>query len=353
MLRLTGTVKLQVVLSGAATASRVTVSYMDFTASATTGGTQLSVTNGATPVDICDAPAASTTRQIDHVRMVVLAAMTATFSVNDGTARDWIKVTLALGDVFDWSHSGGAKVLDSGGNIKQVIGGAVSATTLAVSGDSILTGDLAINGGDLTTTATTFNLLATPTTLNIGAGASVALNIGHASAAAAFPGGISIPTGKNITGTGTAIITGFAGITLAGPITGVGHEINNVVIGAVSPGAGSFSTITANTSFVLTAASPLLISKDTTAYSAGVTGAALRLQGLDSTSANSNLATIQSLATAGQYSDIVFSFANAGSIGEGFRIIGSGANGTIQAKGLSGTGTRAVVVDANGVMSAP
>ena len=50
----------------------------------------------------------------------------------------------------------------------------------------------------LDTNISTFNLLATPTTIVFGAGASVALTIGHASAAALFPGGISIPTGKTL-----------------------------------------------------------------------------------------------------------------------------------------------------------
>lgn len=136
-LRLVGTQKLQVVLSGAATASRVTVSYMDFSATGVTGGTVLTVTNGATPVDICGAPAAGTTRQIDHIKLVAKAAMTPTFSVNDGSAEEWDTVTLASGDVYEWA-SDGSFVKDSSGNKKMVIGGAVAATTLSVSGASTL-----------------------------------------------------------------------------------------------------------------------------------------------------------------------------------------------------------------------
>jgi hypothetical protein len=51
-------------------------------------------------------------------------------------------------------------------------------TDLAVGNDTTLTGDIAVNGGDITTTATTFNLInATATTVNF-AGASTALTIG-------------------------------------------------------------------------------------------------------------------------------------------------------------------------------
>ena len=50
-----------------------------------------------------------------------------------------------------------------------------------VTGSLTLTGDLGVNGGDITSTATTFNLLnATVTTLNIG-GAATAIALGAAS----------------------------------------------------------------------------------------------------------------------------------------------------------------------------
>ena len=50
-----------------------------------------------------------------------------------------------------------------------VTGAALISTTLGVTGNTTLTGDLAVNGGDLTSSATAFNLLnSTVTTLNIG-----------------------------------------------------------------------------------------------------------------------------------------------------------------------------------------
>jgi hypothetical protein len=44
-----------------------------------------------------------------------------------------------------------------------------NAVIFAFVGNGIFTGDVAVNGGDLTTNQTTFNLLPNPTTLNIGA----------------------------------------------------------------------------------------------------------------------------------------------------------------------------------------
>lgn len=69
--------------------------------------------------------------------------------------------------------SGAATVwsLDSDGNV-------LFAGTLAVTGDTTLTGDLAVNGGDLTTTSATFNLInANATTVNF-AGAGTTIGIG-------------------------------------------------------------------------------------------------------------------------------------------------------------------------------
>jgi hypothetical protein len=59
-----------------------------------------------------------------------------------------------------------------------------------------ITGDLAVNGGDVTTTSTTATLFNTnATTLSIG-GAATTVNIGNASGQANFAGDVNIATGK-------------------------------------------------------------------------------------------------------------------------------------------------------------
>ena len=72
----------------------------------------------------------------------------------------------------------------------QTISSAANFTgTLAVATDTTLTGDLAVNGGDMTTTQATFNLLnATATTVN-AFGAATAINVGAAAGATITPGG--------------------------------------------------------------------------------------------------------------------------------------------------------------------
>lgn len=60
-----------------------------------------------------------------------------------------------------------------------------------------LTGDIDVQGGDITTNQTTFNLVnATVTTLNIG-GAATIINIGNASGQVNFAGDLNIATGKS------------------------------------------------------------------------------------------------------------------------------------------------------------
>lgn len=92
------------------------------------------------------------------------------------------------------------------------------------------------------TNSTSFNVFnTTATTVNAFGAASTALNIGNAAVAAAFPGGISVPTGKSVaiagTGTlsvgGTSTLTGTVGIGTA-PVTNQYLRIVGTTTGATS-----------------------------------------------------------------------------------------------------------------------
>jgi hypothetical protein len=66
----------------------------------------------------------------------------------------------------------------------QVVGGIGLGGSLYVGGDTVLTGDILVGGGDVNTTATTFNLISsTATTVNF-ASAATTLNIGNTATAA-------------------------------------------------------------------------------------------------------------------------------------------------------------------------
>jgi len=77
-------------------------------------------------------------------------------------------------------------------------GGTTMLAALSGSGNMEIAGDLAVNGGDITTTAGTFNLVnATATTLNIG-GAATTVAIGAASGRTTIANDLAITTGNII-----------------------------------------------------------------------------------------------------------------------------------------------------------
>jgi hypothetical protein len=161
-------------------------------------------------------------------------------------------------------------------------------------------------------TAASFSLLPTATTLAIGAGASVALNIGHASAAAAFPGGISIPTGKTLSGAGGLGLTGVSvlgGSRPAAPPTYVGTLLLVGTSGPQASGGLEFQYSTAGDGYGFKL----------------YTDAATDTFGIARRSNSATWTSAIKLTDAG-----VVTIAN-----------------------LAGVGTRNVVVDANGVLSAP
>ncbi len=89
----------------------------------------------------------------------------------------------------------GATTLSGSNTFTVGTGATTLGGTLAVTGNQTNTGDLAVNGGDLTTTATTFNLLnGTATTLNFG-GAATTINLGAAGAVVTGGGALTLASG--------------------------------------------------------------------------------------------------------------------------------------------------------------
>jgi len=78
-------------------------------------------------------------------------------------------------------------------------------TVNATSGDTVIAGDLAVNGGDLTTSQTTFNLLnTTATTLNVG-GAATTVSIGANSGTTTVNNNLTITGDLTVNGTTTTV----------------------------------------------------------------------------------------------------------------------------------------------------
>jgi hypothetical protein len=161
----------------------------------------------------------------------VVSLNTSTLDVED------LNITVAKGAADSAAANGAGLTVDGAGatilythattswNLnKHLIGtSAQFSSTLGVTGATTLTDDLAVNGGDITTTATTFNLLNTnATTLNVG-GAATTLNLGATS---------GTTTVKN---------------NLTTDLTLTARDLNATVIGNVSPAAGSFTALNGST----------------------------------------------------------------------------------------------------------
>ena len=102
-----------------------------------------------------------------------------------------------------------------------------------------LAGDAAVNGGDIITTQTTFNLLnTTATTLNIG-GAGTTINIGNASGQTNFAGDVNIATGKTYEINNISILSS----------TTLGSSVVNsslTSVGTIATGTWNATTIAVN-----------------------------------------------------------------------------------------------------------
>jgi hypothetical protein len=102
-----------------------------------------------------------------------------------------------------------------------------------------LSGDAAVNGGDITTTATTFNLVnATATTINVGQAATT-INIGSSSGQVDFRGNVNVATGKQYEINNVSVLTS----------TTLGSSVVNsslTSLGTVSTGTWNATTIAVN-----------------------------------------------------------------------------------------------------------
>lgn len=107
-------------------------------------------------------------------------------------------------------------------------GGTTLSATLAGTGNLTLVGDLAVNGGDITTTQTTFGLVdATATTVNF-ARAATALTMGAASGTTTVQNNLSV-TG-NLTVSGTTTYVNSTVTNIVDPIILIGGGVNGATL---------------------------------------------------------------------------------------------------------------------------
>ena len=155
----------------------------------------------------------------------------------DGSANVTLTATIAANSVALGTDTTGNYVATITGTTNQVTvtgsGSESAAITLSLpqnihTGASptfvglTLTGDAAVNGGDITTTATTFNLVnATATTINFG-GAATALNIGAAAGTVTFANDVTV-TGDLIVNGSTTTVNSTV-VTIDDPVFTLGGD---------------------------------------------------------------------------------------------------------------------------------
>ena len=186
------------------------------------------------------------------------------------------------GDVFidGGTVAGGGVLIRTSGDVTNTVSISAGNATLAATftgANTTLAGDLAVNGGDLTSSATTFNLLnATVTTLNVGQAATT-LRIGATGGAVAFgaatlnfvrnyfSGAFTSGGGSTVASllrvdsalTGAAGDTGFlAGLSVQQTITTQG---NTDTIGVVASAYIQEPSITVGTGDTITIAASIYI----------------------------------------------------------------------------------------------
>ena len=150
------------------------------------------------------------------------ASLADKFTVDSATGNTTIVGTLGVQDVVTFSKNTDASALGTGALVVSA-GGASINNQLRVGGDSTFTGDLAVNGGDITTTSTTATLFnANATTLNIGQAATT-VSIGATTGTLTIRNASTVITG-NLTVNGVTTTVNSTTITVDDPIITLGGD---------------------------------------------------------------------------------------------------------------------------------
>lgn len=183
MIRLnTTTRKLQIQLAGNITTNQlpVMVCYADQTTTTYLGATQLATTNNTTSVDICAAPGASTTRDVDLIdvynRDTAIAVVSIIYNDN-ATTYTIYKASVAIGEHLIYTHAEGWRHIDANGAYKGIgTTGATGATgstgAAGATGAAVVT---VVTSG--TTTTVPNNVISNIYIINKASGAAHAINL--------------------------------------------------------------------------------------------------------------------------------------------------------------------------------
>jgi len=222
----------------------------------------------------------------------------------------------------------------------QVVGGAGIGGNLYVGGTITTTGDIAANGGDLTTDQTTFNLVNTnATTVNI-AGAGTAVTIGATTGYTEIRNATTVTNTTNATSTNTGALQVVGGVGIGGALYVGG---NTVVLGDVAINGGDLTTDQTTFNLVNTNATTVNIAGAGTAVTIGATTGYTEIRNATTITNTTNATSTNTGALQVQGGVGV---ANSVWIGNALRVIGAST-----LNNLSAAVTTATQLTVNGTAS--
>ena len=256
MIRLNSVSRIEAVCDFAANTVDPTcvTSWSDLSTGQYLGGSLAQNFTGTTAIVIVTSPATGAVRDVDfiHISNVdqITQAITVRFYNGSGTY-NLVKVSLAPGDRLTYTHGSGWQTINNTGTVKSA--GATGAAgaqgsigpSMAWGGNEVEVDEgLSItysSAGNPSISSTLKAFLATPTSANLLSAVPDKTGSAGGLVFATSPTLTTptINTAASVGGTWTAAATWtLPALTLGGTVSGGGQQINNVIIGTVTPLAG-------------------------------------------------------------------------------------------------------------------
>ncbi len=238
--------------------------WSDQSTGAYQGGALSQNFTGTIAIVIVAAPASGAVRDVDFINIsnvdLITQAITVRYYNGSGTY-NLVKVTLASGDRLTYTHAAGWQTITSAGVLKSAGATGLTGATGTIGPSMAWEHEypdegLAMTYGSagLPTIAGTLRaFLHTPTSANLAA--AVTNETGSGALVFGTTPTLTTPvinTVASVGGAWTAAATWtLPAHTLGGTVSGGGNQINNVIIGTVTPLAGAFTTLTATSNIAV------------------------------------------------------------------------------------------------------
>lgn len=266
MIRLKGSSRIEAVCAAAASVFNPTcvTSWSDLSTGAYSGDSLAQNLTGIFGLVIVNAPPAGVVRDVDMINIsnVDLVPQTVTVRFYNGSSTfNLVTVLLAIGERLTYTHGSGWQSITANGVIKSA--GATGPTgATGTIGPSMAweheypDEGLAMTYGPAglpTISGTLRAFLHTPTSDNLAA--AVTDETGSGALVFGTTPTLTTPvinTVASVGGAWTAAATWtLPALTLGGTVSGGGQQLNNVIIGTVTPLAGTFTTLTATSNIAV------------------------------------------------------------------------------------------------------